>query len=398
MRTSLAAILVLLLFSGPIRAQDTITLLVRSRGMAPGDLAFVVRGTADLLNKNKGILADVPARPLDGDTLSKSRDKAAALLEEARELYKKFDETGALGKLAESRAALLAGCGGADAGLLRSQVLLEGLIHFTAGRRDPAQLAFSQLAALDPAFEPDTANVAPKVVAAFREAKEEVLGKKPGLLELAGRPQGAKVRLDGGEPGTLPAVFDRVPPGNHCLEVTDPAHGAWVARVTMPAGGTVRMRAILFPACASGLLEGEPGLPRDADPGELARGFSTGYLALGDAEESRVTIRLISARTGKVSEPVACETTPELENMLPCLHDGLVSAHKVLSTPPALVDLGPPPPPPVVVEPAGTAWYKSWWFWSIVGGVALAGSALTIGIVLSEGGNNPDYWVTVTRP
>ena len=300
--------------------------------------------------------------------------------------------------LAAVGTALLAGCGGADAGLLRSQVLLEGLIHFTAGRRDPAQLAFSQLAALDPAFEPDTAKVAPKVVAAFREAKEEVLKKKPGLLELAGRPQGAKVRLDGGEPGTLPAVFDRVPPGNHCLEVTDPAHGSWVARLTMPAGGTVRMRAVLFPASGAGLLEGEPGLPRDADPGELARGFSTDYLVLGDAEESRVTIRIISAKTGKVSEPIICTAEPGLENLLPCLHDGLVSAHKNLSTPPAVADLGPPPPPTAVVEPEGSAWYKSWWFWSIVGGVALAGSALTIGIVLSEGGNNPDYWVTVTRP
>lgn len=397
MRTSLAAILLLLVVSGPTRAQDTITLLVRSRGMAPRDLAFVVQSTADLLNKNQGILADVPARPLAGDTLSQSREKAAALLEEARELYKKFDETGALGKLAESRAALLAGCGGADAGLLRSQVLLEGLIHFTAGRRDPAQLAFSQLAALDPAFEPDTAKVAPKVVAAFREAKKEVLGKKPGLLELAGRPQGAKVRLDGGEPGTLPAVFDRVPPGNHCLEVTDPAHGAWVARLTMPAGGTVRMRAILFPTSAIGLLAGEPGLPRDADPGELARGFSADYLALGDAEESRVTIRIISAKNAKVSESVVCPVE-QLEKLPGCLHDGLVSAHKNLSTPPAVADLGPPPPPTAVVEPEGSAWYKSWWFWSIVGGVALAGSALTIGIVLSEGGNNPDYWVTVTRP
>jgi hypothetical protein len=399
MRTTITSILVLFLFTGPVRGQDTVTLLVRSRGMAPRDLAFVVQATADSLNKKPGILAEVPARPLGGDELEKSGQRATALLGEARELYKKFDEQGALLKLAESRAALIAGCGGADAGLLRSQVLLEGLIHFTAGRRGPAQLAFSRLAALDPSFAPDTSKIAPKVVAAFLEAKAELEKRKPGLLDLSGRPPGAKVRLDGKESGSLPAVFDRVPPGNHCVVVSDPAHGAWVARLTMPAGGTVRMRAILFPDSALGLLAGKPGLPRDADPGELARRFSTDYLALGDAEKSRITLRMISAKSAKVSEPVVCRAEPGLENLLPCLHDGLMSAHSKLSAPPAIADLGKQPkPPPVKIEPAETAWYRSWWFWTIVGGVALAGTAVTLGVLLTPEADNPDYWVTVTRP
>jgi len=410
MRTSFTAILLLFLFLGPVRGQDTITLLVRSRGMAPRDLAFMVHALSDMLNKNLGILLEVPARPLDEESLLKSREKATALLKEARELYQKFDEQGALLKLAESRAALIAGCGGADAELLRSQVLLEGLIHFTAGRRDRAKLAFSQLAALDPSFEPDTTKVAPKVVAAFNEAKDEVYKKKQGLLDLSGRPHGAKVRLDGAESGSLPVILDRVSPGSHCLEVTDPAHSAWVARFTMPAGGAVRMRAILFRASVVGLLEKEPGLPGDTDPGELARAFSTGYLALGDAETSRVTIRLISAENAKVSNPVVCKVArevcrprclrdPALENLLKCLHDGLVSAHSILSTPPAVLDLGKQiPPAPRKIEPAETAWYQSWWFWSIVGGAALAGTAVTLGVLLSPDADNPDYWVTVTRP
>jgi len=401
MRTSFAVFGLLLVFSGPLRAQDTVTLLVRERGMPPRDVIFVSRFTAELLNKQPGILADVPARPIGKDELSKSREQSAGLLQEARELYRKFDEQGALAKLAGSRAALVAGCGGADAALLRDQALLEGLIHFTAGRRDRAKLAFSLLAALDPSFEPDTTKVAPKVAAAFREAKDAVLKKKPGLLDLSGRPAGARVLLDGKESGTLPALFDRVPPGNHCLEVRDPAHGAWVGRVTLPAGGTVRMRAILFPTAATGLMQGEPGLPAGIDPGELARGFATDYLALGDAEKSRVTLRLISAKNGKVSDPIVCRVEL-LENLPGCLHAGLVSAHKKLSTPPVVADLGktppPPPPPPIVAGPEGSAWYKSWWFWTIVGGVALAGSALTLGIMLSPETDSPDYWVTITRP
>lgn len=400
MRTSYTAILLLFLFSGTVRGQDTITLLVRGRGMAPRDLAFVVHALSDMLNKNRGILAEVPARPLDRESLSKSRGNAVVLVKEARELYKKFDERGALEKLAESRAALIAGCGGADAELLRSQALLEGLIHFTAGRRDRAMLSFSQLAALDPSFEPDTTKVAPKVVAAFKEAQDRLQKKKPGLLDLSGRPHGAKVLLDGRESGSLPAINDRVPPGSHCITVTDPAHGAWVARLTMPAGGTVRMRAILFPVAALDLLGAGPGLPRDADSGELARRFGTDYLALGDAEESQVTLRLISAKSGKVSEPITCQAEPELENLLPCLHEGLVSSHAKLSAPPAVVDLGkpPPPPPPVVIKPVDPAWYQSWWFWTIVGGAALAGTAVTLGVLLSPDADNPDYWVTVTRP
>ena len=397
MRNSFIAFVLLLVITGPVRAQDAVTLLVRERGTAPRDLVFVTQTTADMLNKKKGILADVPARPLLKEDLQKAREQAAGLVEEARELYRKFDEKGALSKLGESRAALIAGCGGADSELLRSQELLEGMIHFTAGRRDAAQLAFSRLAALDPAYEPDPAKVAPKVVAAFREARDAMLKKKPGLLDLSGRPAGARVLLDGKDSGSLPAVFDRVPPGNHCLEVRDPAHGAWVARLTMPSGGTVRMRAILFPNSALSLLEGAPGLPGDVDPGELARGFTTDYLALGDAEASGVTLRLISARNGKVSKPITCPVG-QLENLPGCLQAGLKSAHKKLSAPPAVVDLGPPSPPPPVVQPEGSAWYESWWFWTIVGGVALAGTALTLGIMLSPDADNPDYWVTVTRP
>jgi hypothetical protein len=399
MRTSFAAVLMLLVVSGSVRAQDTITLLVRERGMAPRDLGFVVGTLSDALNQKPGILAEVPARPLGGDDLAKAGGRATALLAEARELYKKFDESGALLKLAESRAALVAGCGGADAGLLCSQEFLEGLIHFTAGRRDQAMLSFSRLAALDPSFEPDTTRVAPKVVAAFHEAQGRVRGEKPGLLDLSGRPHGARVLLDGRESKTLPAVFDRVPPGGHCLQVDDPAHGAWVARLTMPAGGTVRMRAVLFPHRAAGLLGGPPGLPRGADPGELARIFGTGYLALGDAWESRVTLRLICAKTGKVSGPVVCRAEPALESLLPCLHDGLVSARAKLSAPPAVAGLKehrPPAPPAEEIQADGSTWYRSWWFWAIVGGVALAGSALTIGLVLSGGEDSLDYWVTVT--
>jgi hypothetical protein len=137
-------------------------------------------------------------------------------------------------------------------------------------------------------------------------------------------------------------------------------------------------------------------LPADEDPGELARGFSTDYLALGDAEKARVTLRLISAKTGKVSGPIVCPVG-QLEELPGCLHKGLISAHKKLSAPPAIVDLGKKPPP-VIVEPAESAWYRSWWFWTIVGGVALAGTALTLGIMLSPDADNPDYWVTVTRP
>jgi hypothetical protein len=164
----------------------------------------------------------------------------------------------------------------------------------------------------------------------------------------------------------------------------------------MPAGGTVRMRAFLFPASAAGLLEGAPGLPADRDPGELARGFATDFLALGDAEATQVTLRLISAKNGKVSGPITC-VVEQLEKLPGCLQAGLLSAHKKLSAPPAVVDLGEKPPP-VIVEPDQTAWYRSWWFWTIVGGAALAGTAVTLGVLLSPDADNPDYWVTITRP
>jgi hypothetical protein len=108
---------------------------------------------------------------------------------------------------------------------------------------------------------------------------------------------------------------------------------------------------------------------------------------------------MISADSGKVSDPITCKAEPASENLSRCLHDGLVSAHSQLSVPPAVADLGKKsPPPPAGIEPGGSAWYRSWWFWTIVGGAALAGTAVTLGVLLSPDADNPGYWVTVTRP
>lgn len=52
----------------------------------------------------------------------------------------------------------------------------------------------------------------------------------------------------------------------------------------------------------------------------------------------------------------------------------------------------PPPPPPPPADDDGdveTAWYESWWFWTIVGAAALGGAATGIYFGVAETGDGP---------
>ncbi|MFC1655187.1 hypothetical protein ACFL2F_05210, partial [Myxococcota bacterium] len=51
--------------------------------------------------------------------------------------------------------------------------------------------------------------------------------------------------------------------------------------------------------------------------------------------------------------------------------------------------------PPRRIRSSGTAWYESWWFWTIVGGVVVAGgvTGLTIWLMQPE-----ESWTLVVQP
>ncbi|MFC1611479.1 PEGA domain-containing protein [Myxococcota bacterium] len=386
--------LVLCLAPRQVHSQKTVTVVLR-----PGGLETHGRLVAEFtarLSQTEGVLALAPEPPIELETLREADGRAQMFLEEARERFRKFDEQGALARLEESREALPGRCGGADLALLRSQHLVEGLIHFMAGRREEAMLAFSLLAAMDPHWEPDAKELAPKIVALALLAREERLQRPRAMLEVDGT-RGARVRMNGQEVGTIPTVQEAVPPGVHCLEVTSPNHGAWARQVTIPDGSTIRLRAVLFPDVARVLLE-----KKAADPGEVARAFGTAFLVVGDATTEEVSATLISAATGRESKPVVCTAPPsdDITALVSCLHGGILAAleaepevaavRSVTEQPGALTQ-------PAVEGEGEPAFYERWWFWTIVGSAVAVGVGVTLGVVLQpEASTSSDYGVIVT--
>lgn len=416
----------------PARAQDTLTLVVRGEDVSPAARAELAAELAGAIDGTPGLLASVPAAPADPVVWKRAAEKARTLLAEAQERYRKFDGAGALDRLRALREALPAGCAGAGHRTLRAARLLEGLVHFTAGRREEADRVFASLAAMAPGWEPDPSELAPKIVAAFHEARRRVAARKPGILALDGSPRGASIELDGRAAGELPRVIEGVLPGRHCLEVRHPSHRPWAASVTVPEDTTVRLRVVLFPERALDLLD-EGGVDDALQAGELARSFGTDYLVLVHAGEPGHRVRMIAAETGRIAGPGRCVQPSRAERVV-CLHQEVTALHADLdATTAASAGRAPPEavrpdqpaadvPPDIAVGPLPSSktgvgretvpadspgasrtgseprWYQSWWFWTLVGGAALVGAGVGLGLALRPEDDATGYRVWITRP
>lgn len=396
-----AVVLLLFLFAaGAARAQETVS-IVLSNGQtgAPASRDWS-RRIAKALDDVPGLVGVIPAAPIDPKAVMLGASRAREMLDEARAANRKFDLDQALRNIQTSRDSLVRGCGGVDRAFWRTLLLLEGLVDFMAADAGAARAAFSCLAAIDPDFEPDEKALAPKIVGLYRQARQESLNRKRGSLALTGIPRGAKLRVDGREAGDLPVVIDALVAGRHCLEVTAPSYSPWITALTVPEGKSLRLRAVLFPQAARRMLEDQFQIMAVADPGELVRLFSTDWLLFGKTRPDGTNLWLVSGASGKVAGPENCKPAPP-DGFAVCVRDFVRSRSKRLTGPPVNPAGGntePPPVPSSVAQPAGAnKWYRSWWFLSIVGGVALA-TGVTLGLVLSSDPSQSGYRVIVTHP
>jgi hypothetical protein len=382
-----AVVLLLCLFAaGAARAQETVSIVLSGGQTGALDCREWKRRIAKALDDVPGLMGVIPVAPADERAVKQGASRARELLAEARTANRKFDPDGARRALAASRDSLVLGCGGVDRDFWRSLFLTEGLVDFMSADAGAARAAFSHLAAIDPDYEPSEKTLAPKIIALYRQARQESLSRKRGSLALDGIPRGAKVKLDGREAGKIPMISESLVAGNHCLEVEAPSYDPWVAAFTVPEGKNLRLRAVLFPLAARRMLEDRFQIMAVADPGELARLFSTDWLLYGKVSPNGMMLWLVSGTSGKVAGPKSCKLEPP-NQFADCLRDFVPSSRKRLTAPPAnltAADVEPSPAPESTEHKSGaTSWYRSWWFLSIVGGVALA-TGVTLGLVLTS--------------
>jgi hypothetical protein len=402
------------LAGGRAAAQQLVALVGRDAGRGPAAVTELIAALEARLDGEPGLMAVVPVVPQPPAAAAAAAARARSHLERAREHHRQFDGQAALAALAAAEAELQGGCAGADRSLLRALRLLEGRIHFAAGRRAAARQAFGRLAAIDPQWRPDARELAPKVVACIAEARRRAAERAPAQLALTGQPAAAEVRLDGALVGELPLVQAGLVPGRHCLQLAAPGYGIWAMQLTAPAGVALRQRIDLMPERVRPLLRPGRGPPPGARTAEWVRAFGVDWLAWLDVGPDGVALGLAAAGDGRRRGPLRCAWPAGQPPPLACLSSALLEARREVVAPPTgAADalsraLGPdgtsaepldPADHADPLPPAVTPWYRRWWVWTAAAAVAAGvGLGVGLGLGLDAGDGGGRYRVVLTRP
>jgi hypothetical protein len=320
-----------------------------------------------------------------------------------------------------------------------------GLAALALGKKKAAAVDFRQAVAMDNKAALSPRQFPPDQVKAFDQAKRQLLAGKPVSVQFLSRPKGATVYLDGKRRGHTPMRLP-VYPGYHFARVEKKGFSPWT--LNLPYGvAPAKIRARLIP-----LWTGEA--PEDLVATAIARKdlsesvrarlrlmssfyASDAFLLVSlsrDGRQIHLGLRLFVVDPEIVTRARLFNLGDDL-SAIPTKLKGIISTLKALkqarvrkavavapapsrNPTPAPVRIVPPrrrpdrpadsplSPPSAVVpideqrdddpRPGGrTAWYKSWWFWTITG-MAVAGAAAgTTAWYLTQPEGN---WTLVVQP
>jgi hypothetical protein len=304
-----------------------------------------------------------------------------------------------------------------------------GLARLARGDQEQAAAEFRQAVSHDPGLVLSKKRFPPDVVEAFGRAKRQLLSSQPTQVSIVSRPAGAEVYVDGRSQGTAP-VAAPLYPGRHFVRIELEGYSPWT--LNLPDDFPPReIKALLVPLWTGGPPEEllakaiaveEFDEPELAQLRLLADFFRASALVLAslsqDGRNTHLGIRLF------VVDP-EITTRARLFNLGsdPGEFDrkvrGVVGTLKDLKRVRGLkVAAGPEPfgsgdPEKDVFRPkdagredrkeekpgwardSGPAWYESWWFWTIVGGVVVAGgvTGLTLWLMQPE-----ESWTLIIQP
>lgn len=155
-----------------------------------------------------------------------------------------------------------------DQRLLVDTHLYLGLSYASIGARDDAREAFGEVVRLAPDRVLDTLEYPPKIVSVFDEARQAVLSRGGGALQIEA-PEGARVFVDGRRVGEGSVRVSDLPPGFHGVLAQEDGVGRAFTELTLGAGDERAVSLELTPR----------GLARQDDPWQPARSGVTRRLA-----------------------------------------------------------------------------------------------------------------------
>jgi hypothetical protein len=332
-------------------------------------------------------------------------------LEEGRQAFLDLDFERSSSILASSVEDFDAAAGALeDTRGLAEALLYLGASQTFARRTRDARRTFARLHVQMPQVAPDPNEFPPEIITAYESARPRDAGSPSARLSVTSEPAGAIAYIDYVARGSTPVTVPSLAGGSHVVRVTRPGGAPFVQSVDIRSGGSDEVTAFLdetettteLATALSGLVDAdveraEPG-SAIAEVGRILGVEQVGVIRVGRGEsEGRVALELLffdvehGRRRLRVHGPV-----PEAPGALELGVRQLVSQALAAALRPrqASEDETPRLPPDLSVQQGGDdddgSIFETWYFWTAIAGVLVAGAAVVTIIALSSDDTGSD--------
>ncbi len=348
------------------------------------------------------------------DTRLDAIERAERLLKNGKEQYDNLELDAALDALNKARDEFKKAVGREGDGQKYVETLLFiGASHILSGDSELGAEAFRQVALFDKRKTLDPKMFPPSMIEIFGRAKSEVSASPVGMVQMKSNPPGGEVFLNGVFQGVTPVTLVKVPEGSHFVRVEKDGYLPWGQLVDFYATHEERVEATLQPA--KGLSQFQKRSKTllgdlDDDPPKQAviqfgQWLGVQRLVLVEVKQrgSEVTAEAVMAQI-EPPKKVAFRTATfdfTSANFLARGDAFFTSLYRKVKIPPsagvdkkkdggtkatsvatcnsdsdcAIGEICDKASGTCIPEaPQGAQFYEKWWFWTIVGGVAVVGA------------------------
>jgi len=277
--------------------------------------------------------------------------------------------------------------------------LLLGATRQALGLERLAARDYRMVLLLDPSFKPDETRYNPLVVQKMEQVRRRLLTEVRGSISFISQPPGAWVLVDGRAAGRTPVTVPAVLPGSHYATLRLDGYRTWFGLVEVAAGANVRQevflqegRSIRWVRLRRRLAKAGLATASADDAVALGRALGADWLLLVAIEHlggrTVVEAAMAGGRPAKITMLGVFDASEKglarLSRRVSAWMTGDRRPAPVVTGPTSPGQTGPVAPPPRPAPPAGPAWYRSWWFWTLVGVVAAGAAAGTTAALLSR--------------